>query len=269
MRPPHSPAAQFQSGMNPHRLTLLGEAPLLLLSTCLFVLTTLAPSVSAQNAPAAPDNTQPSAPAASIGQPETQSAPPVSSAPSGEPSRLAASSGVAAPSSFGATSGDYLLKPGDTLEMVVYREQDLSIRSKIGKDGMVQLPLLGEVKLGGLTVRAATALIRAKYNADYLVEPQIYLNVAGYTSRKFTIIGQVGKPGTYEFGGGENLGLLEAIGMAGGFTRIADRGHVVIKRREGEAVRTLKVNAKKLSESGVDPFAIETGDVITIGESWY
>lgn len=261
--PPHSLVAQHQRSMNYRRLSLLPQASLLLLMTCFLALTALIPQASAQNAPATPDNTQPSAPASSIGQPETQSA------PSGEPSRQSSSSGSAAPASFGATSGDYLLKPGDTLEMVVYREQDLNIRSKIGKDGMVQLPLLGEVKLGGLTVRAATVLIRAKYNADYLVEPQIYLNVAGYTSRKFTIIGQVGKPGTYEFGGGESLGLLEAIGMAGGFTRIADRGHVVVKRREGEAVRTLKVNAKKLSESGIDPFTIEAGDVITIGESWY
>jgi polysaccharide export outer membrane protein len=162
-----------------------------------------------------------------------------------------------------------VLHPGDTIEMVVYREQDLSLRSKIGKDGMVQLPLLGEIKIGGLTVRSATTLIRQKYNADYLVEPQIYLNIAAYNSRKFTIIGQVGKPGAYEFGGGEEIGLLEAIGMAGGFTRIADRGHVVVKRREGDVVRTFKVNAKKLSDSGVDKFQIENGDVINVGESWY
>jgi polysaccharide export outer membrane protein len=199
-----------------------------------------------------------------------QQAPPgQSSQQTGQQSDQQPSQQSAQPMQQSAVNGDYVLSSGDTIEMVVYREQDLNIRSKIGKDGMVQLPLLGEVKLGGLTIRAATSLIRGKYNADYLVEPQIYLNVAGFTSRKFTIIGQVGKPGTYEFGGGESLGLLEAIGMAGGFTRIADRGHVVVKRREGESVRTLKVNAKKLSESGVDPFSIQAGDVITIGESWY
>jgi len=258
--------------MHYRRLPRLPLAFLLLLITCLLVMPTLIPTACAQNAPAAPAapaNTQPAAPAVSVAQPETQSAPSVPSAPSGEPSRQPAGASSTMPAPFGVTSGDYLLKAGDTIEMIVYREQDLSIRSKVGKDGMVQLPLLGEVKLGGLTIRAATALIRAKYNADYIVEPQIYLNVASYTSQKFTIIGQVGKPGTYEFGGGESLGLLEAIGMAGGFTRIADRGHVVVKRREGEGVRTLKVNAKKLSESGVDPFRIEPGDVITIGESWY
>jgi polysaccharide export outer membrane protein len=168
-----------------------------------------------------------------------------------------------------AVNGDYIIRAGDTIEMIVYREQDLSIRSKVGRDGMVQLPLLGEVKLGGLTVRAATALIRSKYNADYLVEPQVYLNVASYNTTKFTIIGQVNKPGTYEYAESEPLGLLEAIGMAGGFTRIADRGHVIVKRREGDKVRTTKVNAKKLTDSSVDQFLIQSGDVINIGESWY
>jgi len=269
MLPPTLSPISVHNRLPNHRRQTPLTLAILVLVTSMLVPPAFIPVASAQNdpaAPAAPENNQPAAPAVSVAQPETMSAP---SAPSGEPSRQPTGNGTAPPSSFGATNGDYLLKPGDTLEMIVYREQDLNIRSKIGKDGMVQLPLLGEVKLGGLTVRAATALVRSKYNADYLVEPQIYLNVAGYTSRKFTIIGQVGKPGTYEFGGGESLGLLEAIGMAGGFTRIADRGHVVVKRREGEAVRTLKINAKKLSESGVDPFSIEAGDVITIGESWY
>jgi len=177
--------------------------------------------------------------------------------------------GTSSPSSMSAANGDYILRPGDVVEMIVYREPDLSIRSKIGKDGQVQMPLLGEIKIAGMSVRNATKLVHDRYNADYLVDPQIYLNIAAYNTNKFTIIGQVGKPGTYEFSGSEPLGMLEAIGMAGGFTRIADRGHVTVKRRDGDKVRTLKVNAKKLADSGVDRFEIQTGDVIDIGESWY
>lgn len=168
-----------------------------------------------------------------------------------------------------SANGDYVLHPGDTIEMVVYREQDLGIRSKIGKDGLVQFPLLGEIRLGGLTVRSATSLIRQRYNADYLVEPQIYLNVSSYNPRRFTIIGQVVRPGTYEFAGSESLGLLEAVGMAGGFTRIADRGRILIKRRDGDLIHTMKVNAKKLSDGGLDRFELLPGDVINVGESWY
>ncbi len=172
-------------------------------------------------------------------------------------------------SSPGSVNGDYILSVGDTIELVVYREPDLGMRSKIGNDGMVQLPFLGEIKLAGLAVRNASSLIRQKYDADYLVNPQIYLDVVSYHPRKFTIIGQVNRPGTYDFGVSNSLGILEAIGMAGGFTRIADRGHVIIKRRNGEGVTTLKVNAKNLADAGVDHFEIQTGDIINVGESWY
>jgi len=214
---------------------------------------------------------QPSTATGTAQIPETATAtvPPVQ-APSSNVNPLPATAQPAAlPAGLGAANGDYILKSGDTLDMVIYREPDLSIRSRIGKDGMIQLPLLGEIKLAGMTVRNATTLIRNRYNADYLVDPEVYLNIAAYNANKFTIIGQVNKPGAYEFSGSEPLGMLEAIGMAGGFTRIADRGHVIVKRREGNSVRTMKINAKKLADTGVDRFEIQSGDVINVGESWY
>ena len=216
-----------------------------------------------QNQPVAPQSTEPAPAVITVSKPTDEATPLGSSvAPGG-------GVGAGVPAGNGGASGDYILQPGDTIELVVYREPDLNMRSKIGKDGMVQLPLLGEVKLAGLSLRSASALVRQKYNADYVVEPQIYLNIAAYNPRRFTIIGQVGRPGTYEFAGSESLGMLEAVGMAGGFTRIADRGHVLVKRREGDAVRTIKVNAKKLSETGIDRFELKPGDVINVGESWY
>ena len=216
--------------------------------------------LAAQADPNAPVDTPPAQPVVTVSKPTSDA-----SAPAAAP----AVGGASVPMGMGAANGDYMLRAGDTIEMIIYREPDLTIRSRIGKDGMVQLPLLGEIKLGGLTIRNATTLIRNKYNADYLVEPQIYLNISAYNTRKFTIIGQVGRPGSYEFGGGEELGLLEAIGMAGGFTRIADRGHVLIKRREGDSIKSIKVNAKKLADVGVDQCVIQSGDVINVGESWY
>ena len=227
-------------------------------------------SISGKEAePAAPLKIQPQSPVVTVSKPAVQSAQDASASTLESVPVAPVSQGQGGQAVQAAVNGDYVLRGGDTIEMIVYREQDLNIRSKIGKDGMVQMPLLGEVKLGGLTVRSATALVRDRYNADYLVEPQIYLNVAAYNTTKFTIIGQVNKPGTYEYSESEPLGLLEAIGMAGGFTRIADRGHVVVKRREGDKMRTVKVNAKKLTDSGGDQFPIQSGDVINIGESWY
>lgn len=169
-----------------------------------------------------------------------------------------------------SAAGDYMLSTADTIEMTIYREPDLTTRSKVGSDGAVQLPLVGEIKVAGLTIRQAREAIRRLYDADYLVNPQIYLNLVDFAQRKFTILGQVAKPGAYEFPGGRSLGLLEAVGIAGGFTRSADRGKVLVRRTsEGGAEGSFKVNAKKLSTAGSETFNILPGDVITVGESWF
>jgi protein involved in polysaccharide export with SLBB domain len=168
-----------------------------------------------------------------------------------------------------AGEGDYILAPGDTLDLMVYREPDLGMRSKIARDGRVQLPLLGEVKVAGMSVRDAQEHIRKLYDADYLVDPQVYLNISSYTQRKITVIGQVSRPGSYELQGNESLGILEAIGMAGGFTRIADTKNVVVKRRTGEKVETIKVNTKRLESPEGGSFQVLPGDILTVGESWY
>jgi len=191
----------------------------------------------------------------------------------GAPPRAVASDrtmGVDTPiPSLMAGEGDYILASGDTLDLMVYREPDLGMRSKIARDGRVQLPLLGEVKVAGMSVRDAQEHIRKLYDADYLVDPQIYLNIASYTQRKITVIGQVSRPGSYELQGNESLGILEAIGMAGGFTRIADTKNVVVKRRTGEKVETVKVNTKRLESPEGGSFQVLPGDILTVGESWY
>ena len=178
--------------------------------------------------------------------------------------------GVDAPlPSLMAGEGDYVLASGDTIDLMVYKEPDLSMRSKIARDGRVQLPLLGEVNVAGMTVRQAQDHIRKLLNADYLVDPQVYLNIASYTQRKITLIGQVVRPGSYELQGNESLGILEAIGMAGGFTRIADSKNVTVKRAVDGKTETIKVNTKRLEDPRGGSFQVLPGDIITVGESWY
>ncbi len=168
-----------------------------------------------------------------------------------------------------SAANDYVLTTADTLELSIFHEPDLTTRSKISSDGTVQLPLIGDTKVAGMTVRDARELIRKRYDARYLVNPQVYLNVVDYAQKKFTILGQVAKPGTFEIPGGSSLSLLEAVGIAGGFTRSADRGKVTIQRTEGTDRQTIRINAKKLSGEGENAFTVQPGDVITVGESWF
>jgi polysaccharide export outer membrane protein len=146
---------------------------------------------------------------------------------------------------------------------------DLTTQATIARDGTVQLPLVREVKLAGLTIRDARELLRGLYDKQFLVDPQVFLNVVKFAERKFTIMGQVARPGSYELQGGERIDLLEAIGLAGGFTRIADRGRVIIQRKEAGEVKALKANAKRMADGKADPLEVQPGDVITVKESWF
>jgi protein involved in polysaccharide export with SLBB domain len=164
---------------------------------------------------------------------------------------------------------DYVLVIGDVVELNVFREPDLTTQATIARDGTVQLPLVREVTLAGLTIRDARELLRGLYDKQFLVDPQVFLNVVRYAERKFTIMGQVARPGSYELQGGERIDLLEAIGLAGGFTRIADRGRVIIQRKEGGEVKAIKANAKRMADGKAPPLEVQPGDVITIKESWF
>jgi len=164
---------------------------------------------------------------------------------------------------------DYTLVVGDVVQLNVFREPDLTTQVTIARDGTVQLPLIREVSLAGHTIRDAREMLRGLYDKQYLVDPQVFLTVIRYAQRKFTIMGQVARPGSYELQGGERMDLLEAIGLAGGFTRIADRGHVIIQRKEAGEVKAIKANAKRMADGKADPLEVQPGDVITVRESWF
>ena len=178
---------------------------------------------------------------------------------------------VVRPTGGALSSGesDYVLVVGDTVELNVFREPDLTTQATIARDGTVQLPLIREVKLAGLTIRDAREQLRGLYDKKFLVDPQVFLSVVKYADRKFTIMGQVARPGSYELQGGERIDLLEAIGLAGGFTRIANRGRVIIQRREGDSVTAIRANAKRMADGKEVPIEVQPGDVITVSESWF
>lgn len=194
-------------------------------------------------------------------------APPVVSAPASSiavPAVIRSSGGT-----LSSGESDYVLVVGDVVELNIFREPDLNTQATIARDGTVQLPLIREVTLAGYTIRDAREVLRGLYDKQYLVDPQVFLNVVRYAQRKFTIMGQVARPGSYELQGGERMDLLEAIGLAGGFTRIADRGRVVIQRKDGGEVTVIKANAKRMADGKDSPVEVQPGDVITVRESWF
>ena len=161
----------------------------------------------------------------------------------------------------------WVLSPNDEIVMTVFQEDDLSSKTTIDVNGMVMLPLLGEVKVGGLTLGQATAQIQKLYDKDYLVNPQVNLVVAKFAARRFSVLGQVQRPGSFDFPQNEPMNLLEAIAMAGGYTRLGAPSKVTVRRVENGSPQIFQLNADEMvQDAKKKAFQILPNDVITVGE---
>jgi polysaccharide export outer membrane protein len=161
----------------------------------------------------------------------------------------------------------YVLQPTDLVEVTIYQEDDMGAKARLEKDGTIPLPLVGKVPLGGKTLDQASKLIKELLAKDLLVNPQVTVTILEYAKRRFTILGQVQRPGSYEMPSEEKLSLLQAIAMAGGYTRIAAPGKVTVQRREGNETKTFKLDAEAMSkEKDAKAFEVLPEDTITVGE---
>jgi polysaccharide export outer membrane protein len=159
----------------------------------------------------------------------------------------------------------YVLSPCDVVLVKVYQEDDLETKMRIGKDGTSSFPLIGVVVLGGKTVEEAAATIRDALAKDFLVNPQVSVAVIDYAKRRFTVLGQVQKPGTYEIPNEESVSLLQAVAMAGGYTRLASKSNVSVSRIVAGQRTSFNLDGNSNAKGG-RPFEILPDDTITIGE---
>ena len=166
-----------------------------------------------------------------------------------------------------ATQKTNVLKPNDVILVKVYQEDDLETKTAIDRDGMITLPLLGAVQVGNKTPDQATAIIRELYAKDYLVNPRVSLTLLEHAKLRFTVMGQVQRPGTYEFPDEQSLNLLQGIAMAGGYTRMGAPSKVSVQRMQDGQPVIFPLNADQMSkDKKAKPFEIKPDDIITVGE---
>lgn len=134
-----------------------------------------------------------------------------------------------------AQLSDYLLGPGDKVQVTVFGHPDLSTQPTVNANGNIAVPLLGQVKATGLTVSDLQLALEKALDKDYVANPRVSIEVITY--RPFFILGEVQKPGKYDYIAGINVRMAVAIG--GGYTRRALEEPVSILRadREGKQQR--------------------------------
>jgi protein involved in polysaccharide export with SLBB domain len=144
---------------------------------------------------------------------------------------------IAAAAARAVEAPAYKLGSGDKLRVTVYEEKSLSGDYEVSDQGTMAMPLIGSVRVGGLTVSQAETLLTQRFN-KYLVDPRVGIEVLNY--RPFFILGEVKKPGSYPYVSG--MSVLNAVSLAGGFTPRADEHDISIKRASDPSAKPQRVD---------------------------
>lgn len=136
----------------------------------------------------------------------------------------------------------YVIGPSDILQITVWKEPDLTRDLTVRLDGMITVPLLGDVVAAGRTpTQLADSL--AQGLRQYIEAPKVTVGVAQTNSARFYIVGLVSKSGEYFMSG--RMTVLQALALAGGFRDFAKSDNIVIVRRDQTVV---PVNYKRITD---------------------
>lgn len=145
---------------------------------------------------------------------------------------------------------DYIIGEGDVLKINVYDNDDLTTTARVSGDGVIVMPLIGQVEVKGLTLSKIAQKIAARLSDGYVVNPQVNIFIQEFRSKKAFIMGEVNKPGLCVLPG--QTTFLALLSEAGGLTKDAgDRA--IIKRKSNPSDTSeniITVNLKKLIEKG-------------------
>lgn len=160
-----------------------------------------------------------------------------------------------------ANATPLLLGPGDDLEITVYGAPDLSGRARINETGNITMPLIGYVRLAGLSTSEAEAAIEAQLRQNKIVnDPQVSIYAKDFTSSGISVAGEVGKPGFYSALGPHRL--FDVLQLAGGTTEKAS-STVTISHR-GQTESTTLTISKNPAEMAANNVELKPGDTVVV-----
>lgn len=161
-----------------------------------------------------------------------------------------------------------VLGPGDVVEVRIFNEPDLSGVHQVSESGTIRMPLIGPVKVQGLTPDQLSASLTEAYNARYLKRAEVSLFVKERHSQKVFVLGQVGKPGPVPINTGR-MTVIEAIALAGGTTKLADATRALLTREQaGKQVR-VAVDVSAIGKGQAPDVELQPGDILFVPETLF
>ncbi len=170
-----------------------------------------------------------------------------------------------------AQSPDYKIQPSDVLSITVYQQPDLTTKTRVSADGYITFPLLVKVYCLDMSADQLTHKLKELLEKDYLVNAQVAVFIEQYHPRQVTVIGEVIRPGKYEMPAEKKITLMDAIALAGGFTKEAALNSTTVLRTENGKEKVIRVKVKDITIKGqkADDVVLEPGDIVNIPESFF
>jgi len=162
---------------------------------------------------------------------------------------------------------EYTVGVDDVLEISILRPEKIVTTVIVAPDGSISVPYIGNVEVKGLTLSQIQSAIQTKLADGYMKYPVISVSLKASRSRKFFVYGEVVHPGAYPIE--ENVTVLKAISMAGGFTKFGSANKVKVLRLKKGApgYQMIKVNIKAVMNGSLEAdITLEPGDIVVVSQ---
>jgi len=165
---------------------------------------------------------------------------------------------------FAQDTGDYTIGPKDLLDIRVLELPEISADRRVADDGTIDLPMVGQVPVAGMTAADVRSRIETLLSSKYLNRATVIVNVKEFNNKPVSVLGAVQKPGTLSISG--RWTLIKAITAAGGLTERAGKKILVLRRADNGLSDTLEINTQDLFQSATAVWNIPIlpADVINV-----
>jgi polysaccharide export outer membrane protein len=162
-------------------------------------------------------------------------------------------------------AAEYRLGAGDTVRISVYQSPDLTLEARIGEAGLVSYPLLGNVKIGGITISAAEKLIAdGLKSGNFVKSPQVSILVTQVRGNQVSVLGQVNRPGRYAIET-TDLRLSDLLALAGGIAVTGADTVILVGTRGGQPIRKeIELASIFRTAAREDDILVLNGDVVYV-----
>jgi len=162
-----------------------------------------------------------------------------------------------------SSTGDYIVGPGDVLDISVWDNPTLTKLTTVLPDGKIHFPLIGEVIAGGKTLTVLEKELKTKLH-PFVPDPELSVMVGQVNSMLVYVIGKINKPGRFVLN--TNVNVLQALATAGGLNTFAKRGRIKIFREEDGKTRIFPFDYDDVTEGEKleQNIVLKRGDVVVV-----